>query len=68
MPTDAAAAVCVQALGRTDLSDATHHALASAMMTLLLPDDARDASTALIHYAGASGAPPTPHPLPPPCI
>ena len=62
-PADAAAAVCVavakhgdivdaafvQALGRQGLSDAAQHALVVAMMTILLPDDAKEASTALMH-------------------
>ncbi len=61
-PADAAAAVCVavaksddlvdaafvQALGRADLSDAAQHALATTMMALLVHDDAKDASTALM--------------------
>ena len=62
-PADAAAAVCVavakhgdivdaafvQALGRQGLSDTAQHALVVAMMTILLPDDAKEASTALMH-------------------
>ena len=62
-PADAAAAVCVavakhgdivdaafvQALGRQGLSDTAQHALVVAMMTILLPDDALEASTALMH-------------------
>jgi hypothetical protein len=61
-PADAAAAVCVavaksddvvdaafvQALVRADLSDAAQHSLVTAMMALLLHDDAKDASTALM--------------------
>ena len=62
-PADAAAAVCVavakhgdivdaafvQALGRQGLSDTAQHALVVAMMTILLPDDSKEASTALMH-------------------
>ena len=62
-PADAAAAVCVavakhgdivdaafvQALGRQGLSDAAQHALVDAMMTILLHDDAKEASAALMH-------------------
>ena len=62
-PSDDAAAVCVavakhgdivdaafvQALGRQGLSDAAQHALVVAMMTILLHDDAKEASTALMH-------------------
>ena len=62
-PADAAAAVCVavakhgdivdaafvQALGRQGLSDTAQHALVVAMMTILRPDDSKEASTALMH-------------------
>ena len=61
-PADAAAAVCVavakhgdivdaafvQALGRQGLSDTAQHALVVAMMTILRPDDSKEASTALM--------------------
>jgi hypothetical protein len=82
---DAAAVVCVevvmndddddaafeQALGRADLSDAAHHSHASAMMALLLQDDAKDTSTSIIHARNPlrrciSCAPPLP--LPPPLL
>jgi hypothetical protein len=61
-PADAAAAICVavaknddvvdaafvRALGRAGLSDAAQRALVSAIMTILLYDDAQDAATAMM--------------------
>ena len=41
-------AAFVQALGRADVSDVAQHALVTAMMMILLHDDAKEAGTALM--------------------
>ena len=45
---DVVDAAFVQALVRADLSDAAQHALVSSMTTMLLQDDVKEASTAIM--------------------